>query len=73
MEAQTPGEPRRTKKTMFWKSPGGDSDLAPESEIFAFFGFFGVCWFSSCLGLHRKASFYLVKPMFCLEQQAFAQ
>ena len=43
MEAQTPREPKKPKKPIkpiFQRSPGGDSDLPPESEIFVFFGFF---------------------------------
>ena len=81
MEAQT----KKPIKPIFWRSPGGVSDLAPESEIFVFFGFLGffgslavwVCTeikllLSKTYVLLRKTNFWQVKLMFCLEKQVFA-
>jgi hypothetical protein len=55
-----PRKPKKTKepqKTIFLRSPGGDSDLAPESEIFVFFGFL-VLWL---FGSAQKNMFLLNK------------
>ena len=41
---RTPGNQKKTKKqkkTIFLRAPGGDTHLAPESEMFVFFCFFG--------------------------------
>ena len=40
---------RKTKKIIFLRSPGGDSDLAPESEMFVFF--FGFLRFFGSLAV----------------------
>ena len=40
-DPQKPKKTKKNKKKIFLRSPGGDSDLAPESEMFVLFCFFG--------------------------------